>query len=113
MELINRSPVLIRPKQPYIDWANGFEGAQGLLTLESARSNPTVILVPDFDFPQDAVDYVEANFAPVFEELLGAWAADPGDWPAERTLELFRGWFEIKVHDLVFDMADEPFEVVG
>ncbi|MEA5422033.1 MULTISPECIES: hypothetical protein [unclassified Synechococcus] len=32
---------------------------------------------------------------------------DTGTWPAARTYEVFRNWFEVRFHPLIQDLVDE------
>jgi hypothetical protein len=113
MRLINRTAAVIKPRQPYIDWANSFEGAAGVVSLEEVRSNATALLIPEFDCLADGRDFLEENFALIFDNQLAAWSADSKTWPKNRDLDLFRQWFDLEVHELVYDVVEEPIEIEG
>ena len=52
-----------------------------------------------------------AEFWPViFGAQLEAWHRDPRDWPAKRSLEMFKEWFDIEFHDEVLDLLEAPVE---
>ena len=44
----------------------------------------------------------------IFEEMLSSWCEDERLWPDKRTFSMFQKWFDTRVIDLVFDLADSP-----
>jgi len=111
MRLINRTAAIIKPRAPYIAWANSFSGAADVLSLDQARGNATALLIPEFDCNADSRDFLEENFTVIFDSQLEAWSTDRKTWPKDRSLELFREWFDLEIHELVYDVAEEPIEV--
>jgi len=80
MNLLNRSLVLLRPRQPFLEWAE-LDDAEGLAldVFECMREDPPSFLVPP------CVHFGSARI--LIAET----------WPSRRTLEMFREWFEVTV----------------
>jgi hypothetical protein len=122
MNLINRGVVVIKPKGPFLDWANRDLALSSPVTMEELRRDCTAILVPDLGSLEAALDYVEPLKPRLFEMELEAWDRDPTNWPKERTDASFDAWFELEVHSMVWDTGDtpivkeedeEPIEITG
>jgi hypothetical protein len=108
MNLINRGVVVIKPKEPFLDWVNRDLALSSLVTMEELRRDCTTILVPDLGSLEAALDYVEPLKPRLFEMELEAWDRDPTNWPEERTSARFDAWFELEVHSMVWDAVDAP-----
>ncbi len=111
MQLINRSIAIIKPKQPFINWINSTDpGSDFKISLEQARSDPTCILLPEFDRPKDARSYIKKIYDEVWLLELQAWWTDESVYPKNRSFENFFEWFDIELGSEVFDWLDEPIE---
>jgi len=114
-EQINRAVIILRYKQPYIDWVRtaGLEPME--LTLEEANEETEVFLVSSYDSSvepietaEDAVKWAEKRWRMLFEHILEGWIVLESEWPQNRTLNMFREWFEVEYHSIVWDMGYEP-----
>jgi len=111
---LNRASVSLKPKQPLIDWLKGIDraiGAEPIGALDPLDENGDVFLIPGEDSiesREDAVKWVEKRWSDFFEFELGKWIIDDQLWPKNRTLKLFREWFDIEYHSMVWDLASEP-----
>ena len=71
------------------------------------RADAIAYLVPMGE--GDAVEakaFVCAHYGRFFAQELANWTTDTNLWPTERSLVLFRRWFDIEILDMVFDVAD-------
>jgi hypothetical protein len=101
--MLNRSVLIVRPRQPMVDWVAGLDES-GLAS--NVEGEQTAYLVPEFDDGDEAQQVLEDVFAEVFERELFGWRTDEATWPANRDLALFRQWFEIELHSVVEDLCD-------
>lgn len=104
---INRMAVVIRPNQPFIDWANDTEGDIEFGD-EDFREDCTTLLIPVFEYNEEARSYIHEHYEEIFEHELAAISTDPDEWPEELSLEMFLDWFKVEVHSIVIDLCDEP-----
>ena len=111
MSEINRSLIILRQKQPFLDWARTLEDRDIDFTLEELSNDSIAYLVPEIldDSEQEAL--LESCYDILFEEQLNGWWTDESNWPKERDLKMFLDWFEVEFHTLVFDLCDEPVRV--
>ena len=102
--MLNRAVLIVRPKQPYLDWAASLDDA-GVLPDPSGEQ--TAYLIPDCETEEETWDFIEAASGEVFERELFGWSADPERWPENRDFATFQEWFSIEVHTVVEDLVDD------
>ena len=112
MSEINRSLIVVKPKQPFLDWARALDDESKELTLESMCDDSTVYLIPEIWQDSDHQPVLEWCYDILFEAQLEGWWTDPAAWPQERNLKMFLDWFEVEFHSLVIDLCDEPIRAV-
>ena len=97
--------MIVRPKQPYVDWAAGLDDSDTVPTEDDER---TVYLLPEYDDEVDGMALLSMAYEMIFESELENWHLIEEDWPSNRTFAMFREWFEIEMHSMVVDLCDEP-----
>jgi hypothetical protein len=105
---INRSVAIIRPKQPYVDWANQLPDANRKTSLSDLQEDCTVILVPEYDNDDDAKKYIDKIARDILENELFSWCTNEDWWPQNRTKAMFWKWFDVELHSEVIDPSEEP-----
>ncbi|WP_207062020.1 hypothetical protein [Motiliproteus sp. SC1-56] len=114
MKLINRSALLVLPRQPYVDWVNGLEtdisGLEAPLSLEAHRAEGRVYLVTEGGENADVAAQLDRLWRRIWDNELGAWDEFGDAWPAP-SRALFERWFEVAPQLICFDLADEPLLV--
>jgi len=46
----------------------------------------------------------------MFEEELNSWHTDLDMWPKDRSFEIFKSFFTIRVTTMVYDLGKKPIE---
>lgn len=107
---LNRVAIVLLPKQPVLDWIMRVDPNPPNLTLDELRHEPDIFLVRDerIEFIEDAERWVYRRWQMFFETFIGDWYLDESWWPQKRTLKMFKGWFEIQFHPLVWDLSEDP-----
>jgi len=108
---LNRTVVLLGPKQPFLDWLNSVDPDEQTLTLEDLREDNEVFLIPQHNDDTDSIKWMESRWSFLFEHMLMGWVDDELMWPQNRTLSMFREWFDIEIHTMAWDLSDEPLFV--
>lgn len=108
MYFVDRTAVVLKPAQAFLDWLKQSESGGSLpdLTLAQLRSNCSVFLLPQFDEPEQAVAYFDERHREIFAAELAGWTVDEAEWPP-LDLQTFWRFFELEVHDTVLDLSDE------
>ncbi len=112
MRVINRTAITITGADPYVEWTEQRDADfnRGTLTVARTRTYGASFLLPEFELEEDLVEWIEDNYAWLFEFQLSAWTDDEAAWPAGRDLAMFRRWFRIEIQNIVIDMADDEIE---
>ena len=107
--MLNRSLLIVRFKQPFLDWAVSLDDSG----LVPELGDETAYLVPEFDDEKEAERILKRVYEEVFERELTSWDTQESRWPKPRTLALFREWFDIQLHSMVEDLGDDALEDDG
>jgi len=73
MMTINRTGIVVRPGQPFLDWLHRADPTSHELSLEDLRREPTVYRLPECENKAEARAYLEAVCGQIFEEQLDSW----------------------------------------
>ena len=85
-------------------WALGLDDS----LVPDTTGERNVYLVPSFESDDEAWEILETAYALIFENELWGWHTEPADWPQNRTIEMFRAWFDVELHSIVEDLCDGP-----
>ena len=102
--MLNRAALIVRPKQPYLDWAAGVD-EEG--QVPDSEGDQTVYLIPEFENDEEARSVLTRVCEEVFERELEAWHADESAWPHQRDLATFLAWFSVEMHSVVEDVVED------
>ena len=111
MQSVNRTAVVIRPKQPFVDWLNSIPGESSNNTLKTVTSENLTFLIPDFFGPKESLDYIKEVYSDIFKFELFGWYTAEELWPQKRNWKMFQEWFSIEINSEVLDLVvDEEIE---
>ena len=114
MATLNRSVVIVKPRQPYLEWTRA-DDAEGLASsvYGAMRDEPQVYLLPEYEDPLVQQEVLDVFWPAIFEAMLECWVTDEALWPNGRTRAMFDKWFEIQMCSLVQDLYfSEPLELL-
>jgi hypothetical protein len=108
LSFLYRTAVVLKRKQPYLDWANGLGDDGPELDPELAEAR-MIYLAPESEdeTASNVATILEEFWRQIFEEELASWMIDDATWPTPLTRELFDAWFDIEVIDSVCDLTPE------
>lgn len=107
--MINRSAVLVRPRQPYIDWL----GTLDICDLRTPSSeDATLYLIPWCEDSGDLARVVAQVHEQIFRRELILRSDEEATWPPDRSLEVFKQWFDVEFFYKVEDVAAGPIDTV-
>jgi len=110
--MVNRTALLLRYKEPAIQWMNDVDPVKDveILTEKVVNMERTVYLISDDDGENEETQqaWIKRNFRNLFESELEGWYTDPDLWPKPLTLKLFHEWFDTEFHSVIIDTVDEP-----
>jgi len=82
---LNRSAIVVKPRQPFLDWLNVVDPTSRTLTLRELVQEPTVYLIPECDTDEDVADILRELCEEIFIEQLAGWFTDTTTWPQDRS----------------------------
>jgi len=100
---INRAGLIIRPRQPYVDWANSTDDDGPRANLRQLREDSSIYLVECFDFQEDFKLLVDDTWEWIFKEPLNGWMRAPDLWPEGLTRAMFLEWFDCELSTMGWD----------
>jgi len=62
--MLNRAALIVRPKQPFLDWAAGLDDS-GL--VPDVDGEKTVYLIPEFESDEEGLRVLKRVYAEIFE----------------------------------------------
>lgn len=106
MKLVNRSYLIVKPKEPYIDWVRSFDDS---VETDDLINQKTIYLVdePAFDSPEEINKIIKKVWRDIFISELEAWYTDEESFPKDMTYKTFKQWFDVEYVDLGFDLSDD------
>ena len=111
MQSVNRTAVIIKPKQPFVDWLNSIPGESSENTIDNISRENTTFLIPEFFGPVESMKYIKKYYNLIFEFELFGWIVTEKLWPKNRTWKMFQELFKIEINSEVFDLVgDEEIE---
>ena len=108
MTTVNRTAIVVRPGQPFLDWLHRADPTSSELNLEDLRREPTVYLLPECENEEEARKWLKEVCGQIFEEQLDSWYRVPSSWPRRRDLDAFDRRFEWSLHSVAVDLCDDP-----
>jgi hypothetical protein len=108
---VNRGVIVVKPRQPYVDWANAVDDDPMKTTIDDLRRECTAYLLPDWYDDDELERLVRKHHRFIFENELAGWSTDESTWPKRRGYATFREWFDVEHHSVVLDLGDGVIEV--
>lgn len=98
---INRSAVILKPLQPFLDWLSI------LYPDEISEINETTTYLINEEITNvDA--WLRKKFDKLFMKELEGWHTNKKDWPQKRNYKMFKQWFQVDISRMVYDLEMEP-----
>lgn len=112
MRVINRTGVTVVGAEPYLDWTRTRDADfnPGNVTVARTKAYGSAYLLPDSVEEEELLEWVEDNYATLFESQLSAWTEDESAWPKTRDLRTFRQWFRVDIHSVVVDVGEDEIQ---
>ena len=106
--MLNRSAIVVKPRQPVLDWLHTADPTSHRLTLGELALEPTIYLIPLCDTEEDVHEVLRELCDEIFVEQLAGWFRDEETWPRDRSFDMFCRWFDFQHHSMLVDLSGEP-----
>ncbi|MBT8244462.1 MAG: hypothetical protein HKP48_07390 [Winogradskyella sp.] len=98
---INRSAIIVKPKQPFIDWHNS-------LYPDSKMDEIDIDIYLVDDSINDLEKWLKKKFDKLFTMVLYDWHTNKKEWPQRRNYKMFKQWFRVEISETVYDLEKRP-----
>lgn len=106
---VKRTAMLLKAKQPFFDWLKSIDPNDEPSEL---MKEGDVYLLPDYEEVKEMENWLKKNFDDIFSDQLNKWYIDEELWPKNRTLKMFKEWFDYSLHTMVWDTEVKFIEKV-
>ena len=103
---INRSLLLVVPKQPFYDWSNALFPDLPENPATGVRDHNSYLLEDEI-FLDDPRKELKKYWKPIFINKLFGQCTDESTYP-ELSWKLFTKWFDFYQSSIITDLSDEP-----
>ena len=108
MVTVNRSAIIVEPREPFLNWLHAADPTSRKLTLRERTGEPTIYLVRECDPGDELEQALRELCEEIFTEQLAGWYTDTETWPEDRSFDAFCRWFDFRHHSMLVDLCDEP-----
>jgi hypothetical protein len=103
--MINRGLLLVKAKEPFREWVSSLPATHEI-SIREINNDSIAYLIPQFEDDQQRDSIINKVYPDIFVAWLFNWCIDDNRWPQNRTLALFKNWFELECHSVVEDMVE-------
>lgn len=100
---INRKAIVLKPKQPLLDWISNLLPQN--VYEEEVQATNIYLIDDDIDDPEE---WLKRRFDNFFSMELGDWHTNKKEWPQKRTYKMFEQWFHIEISEMIYDLERRP-----
>ncbi len=97
---INRSAIIIKPLQPFIDWCSNLYPED----LDEIKETRTYLISEDIE------TWLAKKFDKLFAFELETWHTNKKEWPQKRNYKMFKEWFQIDISTMIYDFEKNPIQ---
>jgi len=100
---INRSAIIIKPQQPFLDWYSNLYPEDD---FEDDIKETNIYLVDDTI--DDVEKWLKKKFDKFFMMELEEWHDNKKEWPQKRNYKMFNLWFRVEISEMIYDLEKKP-----
>jgi hypothetical protein len=100
---INRSAIILKPQQPFLDWYANLNPDD---ELEEDIKETNIYLVDDGI--DDVEKWLRKKFDTFFMIELREWHNNKKEWPQKRNYKMFKLWFKVETSIMIYDIVKKP-----
>lgn len=102
---INRSAIIIKPMQPFIEWCSNLYPED----LDDITETRTYLISGDIE---DIDSWLVKKFDKLFTFELESWHSNKKEWPQKRNYKMFKEWFQIDISKMIYDFEKNPIQKI-
>lgn len=103
---INRTAIIVKPLQPFLDWCFNLYPNE----IDEFKETRTYLISEEIE---DVEVWLKKKFDKVFMFELESWHFNKKEWPQKRNYKMFQEWFQIDISTMVYDFETKPVFKIG
>jgi hypothetical protein len=107
---LNRLAIIIRAKQPFLNWLNIVQ-SEDPLELKNVNEPNIYLIDPKDDYKDASNRWLKRNYKKIFYSKLFDWHTEPADYPQNLDFKMFKEWFDYEFSDCVVELGKSDFEI--
>jgi hypothetical protein len=109
--MLTRAALILRDRQPFVDWSNAGDPSptSHALTLAEVSQEGAVYHV-EVEDEDELARWLASHQQKLFEVELNGWYTYPVVCPGDRSLTMLKYWCSFELHTVVLDTAAYPLE---
>lgn len=104
---IDRAVVILKRRQPFLDWLKALPSEDLGETLESINEEPGCYLIPMGEELEPMMENFKALIPEIFQIEMEAYWTDVHAWEKDLSWENFKKWFSYEICDMPIDMGED------
>jgi len=102
---INRSAIILKPQQPFVDWYFKLNPNDELDFEEDIKETNIYLVDDGID---DIEKWLKKKFDKFFMLELDEWCTNKKEWPQKRNYKMFKLWFRVEISEMIYDLEKKP-----
>lgn len=102
---INRTAIVIKPLQPFIDWHNYLYPDNKFDEVDEVGDANIYLVNDEMD---DLEAWLKKKFDKFFMMELYDWHTNKKEWPQKRNYKMFKQWFQVEISTMIYDLEKSP-----
>ncbi len=102
---INRTAIIIKHQQPFIDWRNNLYPED----IHKPIETNTYLINEDIE---DIETWVKKKCEKIFIAELVGWNTNKKAWPQKRNYKMFKEWFIVDISTMIYDFELKPISKI-
>ena len=108
-DFLPRSMVVLRPREPYVQWAKTVEPDYSL--DKARRDDVLALMIPmQYGTAENSEEFIEANWQSFFGQMLAQIEPDRKRWPRQLSFAMMHEWFDVELCQAIIDIAGDDDE---
>lgn len=104
-DYIDRQAIIIKPKQPFLDWVNNVTSLSPDDPITEVREANVYLVDEGID---DLEKWLRKKFDKFFIMELEDWLPSKKEWPKKRNYKMFQEWFQVDISSMIYDLEERP-----
>jgi hypothetical protein len=105
--MIDRAIVLIKKKNPYLEWVRNLPDPDLEIGLEELNQDPSSYLIPSSEEDDELLEHLKSVSSEIFKIEMNSWWTVESDWEKDLSWKNFKKWFDFEISSMPLDLGED------